>query len=112
MTLWSRLRRLPRWTRTAVSWPHPDRACPHPAHVSTVLVDLVHDPLTGAPMAYYACVSLSCRDCREPFRWTGVDVAEGYSPAGPTTSRDATELRVPIRPAGQDPDHGLSSWPD
>ncbi|WP_262058535.1 hypothetical protein [Streptomyces sp. STR69] len=84
----------------------PDRPCPHENFDAFVDVNRItasdNDPTV---VGYAAGIKVKCRDCDEPFRWTGVPA--GVSPARPTCSVDETELRAPLRPASADPDFGL-----
>lgn len=84
----------------------PDRACPHEDFEATVEVNRIacsdDDPTI---VGYSADVRVSCGQCDEPFRWTGLQA--GLSPAEPMVSVDETELRAPLRPASADPDFGM-----
>lgn len=82
----------------------PDRACPHLHFAAEVDVNRVAEE-GRQPTAYVADVRLSCADCGEPFRWTGVEA--GLSFAKPMVSVDETELHAPLRPASADPDFGM-----
>lgn len=84
----------------------PDRGCPHENFDVLACINRLtktdDDPtVTG----YSAEIKVTCRDCGEPFRWTGLDA--GLSPAHPMCNVDETTLRAPIRPASADPDFGL-----
>lgn len=80
-----------------------DRPCSHAAFEGELEVNrLVRD---SEVVAYVVDVRVRCRDCGEPFRWSGVQA--GMSPARPMCSADETELHAPIRPASADPDFGL-----
>jgi hypothetical protein len=84
----------------------PDRSCPHENFDAFVDVGRItasdNDPTV---IGYSAEIKVNCRDCSEPFRWTGVPA--GLSPRQPMCSVDETELRAPLRPASADPDFGL-----
>ncbi|WP_019060006.1 hypothetical protein [Streptomyces prunicolor] len=84
--------------------PDPDRPCPHDNFDAYIDVNRVTatDPTV---VGYHADIKVNCRDCREPFRWTGVPA--GMSQRHPACSVDETELRAPLRPASADPDFGL-----
>lgn len=83
-----------------------DKPCPHENFDVLALVNRRtasdNDPTV---VGYSADIKINCRDCGEPFRWTGLRA--GLSPAQPMCSLDETELRAPIRPASADPDFGL-----
>lgn len=85
---------------------NPDRPCPHANFDAFVDVGRVtardNDPTV---IGYSAEIRVNCRDCGEPFRWTGVPV--GLSPGQPMCSVDHAELRAPLRPASADPDFGM-----
>jgi hypothetical protein len=85
---------------------NPDRACPHENFDAYVDVNRVtasdNDPTV---VGYSADIKVTCHDCGEPFRWTGVPA--GISPRQPMCSVDETELHAPLRPASADPDFGL-----
>lgn len=84
----------------------PDRACPHENFTAAVTVDRIIDDTDQTVMTgCYAAITVSCADCGEPFRWTGLDA--GLSATQPRCSPDETELRAPIRPASADPDFGM-----
>lgn len=59
----------------------------------------------GSPRAYIADIKVSCTQCGEPFRWSGLRA--GVSFAEPRVSVDETELHAPLRPASADPDFGM-----
>ena len=84
----------------------PDRACPHENFDVYAAVNRRtkgdDDPTV---IGFSADIKINCRDCGEPFRWTGAPA--GLSPTRPTCSVDESELRAPIRPASADPDFGL-----
>lgn len=84
----------------------PDRPCTHENFDAFVDVGRItasdNDPTV---IGYSAEIRVNCRDCSEPFRWTGVPA--GLSPRQPMCSVDETELRAPLRPASADPDFGL-----
>lgn len=83
-----------------------DRACPHEnfdAYVDVNRVTASDDDPTV--VGYSADIKVTCHDCGEPFRWTGVPA--GVSPRSPMCSVDETELHAPLRPASADPDFGL-----
>lgn len=65
---------------------------------------LAHDH-DAYPEAYMAEIRLTCADCGEPFRWTGLSA--GINFRVPMTDVTGQELRAPIRPASSDPDFGL-----
>ena len=84
----------------------PDKPCPHENFDAYVDVNrLTRSDDDPTPVAFIADIKVSCADCGEPFRWTGVPA--GMSHAQPMVSVDETELRAPIRPASADPDFGL-----
>lgn len=84
----------------------PDRACPHENFDAYVAVNRLtvsdDDPTVRG---YSADIRVNCRDCDEPFRWTGLPA--GLSPAHPMCNIDETVLSAPLRPASADPDFGL-----
>lgn len=84
----------------------PDAPCPHLDFAAYVAVNRItgrdDDPTV---IGYSADITVTCADCGEPFRWTGV--AAGLSPAGPMCSIDEATLIAPLRPASADPDFGL-----
>jgi len=86
---------------------NPDRPCRHLRFAAQVDVNRVGEGETadGMPRAYVADVRVSCEDCGEPFRFTGLRA--GLSFAHPMVSVDETELHAPIRPASADPDFGM-----
>ncbi|MDX3074612.1 hypothetical protein [Streptomyces sp. MI02-7b] len=85
---------------------HPDRPCPHENF--DAFVDIARrtksddDPTV---LGFTAEIRVNCRDCDEPFRWTGLQA--GLSSAHPMCSVDETQLLAPLRPASADPDFGL-----
>lgn len=84
----------------------PDMPCPHEDFSANVEVNSITGSDEDATViAYNTSITVSCAQCGEPFRWTGVQA--GSSPARPMCSADETELRAPIRPASADPDFGL-----
>ncbi|MEV8636548.1 hypothetical protein AB0395_33360 [Streptosporangium sp. NPDC051023] len=83
----------------------PDRSCPHLTFEARVEVNRITTAEDGPVVAYSADIRVRCRDCDEPFRWTGLEA--GLSQARPMVSVDETELRAPLRPASADPDFGL-----
>ncbi|MDG9703760.1 hypothetical protein [Streptomyces sp. DH37] len=84
----------------------PDRPCPHETFDAYVAVNRItrsdDDPTV---IGYSADIKVNCRDCGEPFRWTGLKA--GLSPAHPMCSLDETVMSAPLRPASADPDFGL-----
>jgi hypothetical protein len=83
-----------------------DSPCPHENFEALTAVNRITASDTDPTVVgYSADLKISCRDCGEPFRWTGVQA--GVSPGHPMCSVDETELRAPIRPASADPDFGL-----
>lgn len=85
---------------------NPDRPCPHEHFDAYVDVNRITASDTDPTVVgYTADIKVTCRDCGEPFRWTGVRA--GMSPRQPMCSIDETELRAPLRPASADPDFGL-----
>jgi hypothetical protein len=86
----------------------PDLPCPHLTFHADVNVErVVPDgaPDGSVPVAYMAEVRVHCADCREPFRWNGLQA--GLSFAQPRVTPDELELRAPLRPASSDPDFGM-----
>lgn len=84
----------------------PDQPCQHENFDAFVDVARITASDTDPTVVGYAAeIKVTCRDCNEPFRWTGVPA--GLSPGHPTCSVDETELRAPLRPASADPDFGL-----
>ncbi|MEU1275292.1 hypothetical protein [Streptomyces sp. NPDC005799] len=84
----------------------PDKACPHDNFGAYVAVNKVTASETDPTVVgYHADIKVTCSDCNEPFRWTGVPA--GSSPRQPMCSVDETELRAPLRPASADPDFGM-----
>lgn len=84
----------------------PDRPCLHENFDAFVDVGRITASETDQTViGYSAEIRVTCRDCAEPFRWTGVQA--GLSPRGPMCSVDETELRAPLRPASADPDFGM-----
>lgn len=85
---------------------NPDRACPHENFAVVAEVNRItsgdHDPTV---IGYSADITVTCADCDEPFRWTGLRA--GLSPAQPMCSIDETTMSAPLRPASADPDFGL-----
>lgn len=86
---------------------NPDRPCPHMDFEANVAVARVGEAETsdGLPKAYYAEVTIHCTQCKERFRFIGVQA--GLRPDRPMVSPDERELRAPIRPESSDPDFGL-----
>jgi hypothetical protein len=84
----------------------PDQPCPHENFDVLACVNRLtktdDDPTV---IGFSADIKIECRDCGEPFRWTGVPA--GLSPAQPMCSVDEATLSAPIRPASADPDFGL-----
>jgi hypothetical protein len=68
------------------------------------MVDNPADP-DSTPKAYIVEITIRCGDCREPFRWSGLEAGLSYD--HPMVSVDETELRAPVRPSSADPDFGL-----
>lgn len=92
----------------AVTAPGPDRPCRHLDFHATVDVGRIGeaDPGSGGmPTGYLAEVTVTCAQCDEPFRFTGVHA--GMSFEQPRCSIDARTLIAPIRPASADADFGL-----
>jgi hypothetical protein len=85
--------------------PDPDRACEHPDFAAHVSVNRLTDTEGGPVTGYSADIKVSCAECGEPFRWTGVP--GGLTQAAPRCSLDQLELRAPLRPASSDLDFGL-----
>lgn len=84
----------------------PDQPCPHEDFNAYVEVNrLTASDSDPTVIGYHADIKVNCRNCGEPFRWTGVQA--GMSQAHPMCSVDETELRAPLRPASADPDFGL-----
>lgn len=84
----------------------PDRACPHRRfHVQGDIDRVVETTGDTVPVGFYASVAVTCDECGEPFRWTGLPA--GLSPGHPTCSVDERILVAPLRPASADPDFGL-----
>lgn len=84
----------------------PDKPCPHENFDAFVDVNrLTASDTDPTVVGYSADIKVCCRDCGEPFRWTGVPA--GLSPREPMCSVDEIELRAPLRPASADPDFGL-----
>lgn len=84
----------------------PDRACPHEnfdvfANVNRIIASDTDPTVIG----YSADLKVNCRDCGEPFRWTGLRA--GLSPAHPMCSLDEITMSAPLRPASTDPDFGM-----
>jgi hypothetical protein len=84
----------------------PDRACLHQEFDATVEVNRIADDPTRPPTAYMADIRVSCKQCGEPFRWTGCRAGAHFQ-GPPMVSADETELRAPLRPASADPDFGM-----
>lgn len=82
-----------------------DRACRHENFDALVSVGRHTGPDEVTVVGFSADIRVNCRDCGEPFRWTGVQA--GWQPGRPMCSVDETELRAPLRPASADPDFGL-----
>jgi hypothetical protein len=86
--------------------PDPDKPCPHLDFDAFVDVNRLtasdDDPTV---VGYSADIKVTCRDCSEPFRWTGLQA--GLSPGRPMCSVDETTMSAPLRPASADPDFGL-----
>lgn len=86
--------------------PDPDRPCWHEDFDAYIDVNRVTASDTDPTVVgYHADIKVNCRDCGEPFRWTGVPA--GMSQRQPMCSVDETELRAPLRPASVDHDFGL-----
>lgn len=84
----------------------PDRPCPHENFDAYVdVARRTKSDTDSTVVGYSAEIKVNCRDCQEPFRWTGVQA--GLSPARPMCSVDETELLAPLRPASADPDFGM-----
>lgn len=83
----------------------PDRACEHREFEALVGVNRLTESAGGPVVGYSAEIRVSCTECGEPFRWTGLQA--GVSPTGPRCSVDETVLAAPLRPASADPDFGL-----
>lgn len=84
----------------------PDRPCPHEDfNVFAAVNRITRSDEDPTVIAYTADLRVSCVNCGEPFRWTGVQA--GMSPKQPMVSPDEFELRAPLRPASADPDFGL-----
>jgi hypothetical protein len=84
----------------------PDRPCPHENFNAYVDVNRITASDTDPTVVgYNADIKVTCADCGEPFRWTGIPA--GVSPRQPMCSIDETELHAPLRPASADPDFGL-----
>ena len=84
---------------------NPDRPCPHRDFTAEVAVNRIADPPDSPPTAYIADITVSCADCGEPFRWTGVRAGVSFN--HPMVSVDERELHAPLRPASADPDFGM-----
>lgn len=84
-----------------------DRPCPHLDFAANVAVNRIGEAETvdGLPRAYMADITVSCADCGEPFRWTGLRTGASFDQ--PMVSPDERELRAPLRPASADPDFGM-----
>jgi hypothetical protein len=82
-----------------------DKPCPHEHFAAQVDVQRLTDTDDGPVTAYIAEVTVTCEDCDEPFRWTGVPA--GFSGAHPTCSIDEKTLNAPMRPSSADRDFGL-----
>lgn len=83
----------------------PDKACEHLNFDVLVEVHRMTPEESLVVEGYAADITISCRDCGEPFRFIGAPA--GAMPDRPCVSVDETELRAPIRPASSDPDFGL-----
>lgn len=84
----------------------PDRPCPHENFDADVIVNrIVRSEADPTVSGFNADITVSCRDCQEPFRWTGLQA--GMSPARPMCTPDEQTMRAPLRPASADPDFGL-----
>jgi hypothetical protein len=84
----------------------PDQPCPHENFDAFVDVGrITKSDADPTVVGYSAEIKVSCHDCGEPFRWTGVQA--GLSPARPMCSVDEVTLLAPLRPASADPDFGL-----
>lgn len=84
---------------------NPDRPCPHLDFDAYVMVNRrTKSDTDPTVIAFSADIKVNCKDCGEPFRWTGLQA--GLSPRRPMCSLDETELRAPLRPASADPDFG------
>ena len=70
--------------------------------VARIMSDDDSDPQV---VGYSAEIKVNCRDCQEPFRWSGVRT--GLVPNEPMCSADGTELRAPLRPASEDGELGV-----
>ena len=83
----------------------PEVKCEHTDFVAEVDVSRLTADEGGSVGAYMAEVRIWCNDCRERFRFIGLDV--GYSPRNPATRPDHQEARLPIAPASAPADFGL-----
>lgn len=81
-----------------------DRPCLHLSFDACVAVNRIAED-GQVPTAYVADITVSCADCGEPFRWTGL--MAGLSYGHPMVSVDEREMRAPLRPASADPDFGM-----
>ncbi len=86
---------------------NPDRAClHHEFHVQANIARVQPDEdADGMPKAFVAEISISCGQCGEPFRFSGLSA--GLSYAHPMVDVAETTLHAPIRPASADPDFGM-----
>jgi hypothetical protein len=69
-------------------------ACQHEDFQAHVNVGRITD--AGQPLRFVADVTISCVQCREPFRFLGVE--SGMHFEKPTVSIDGLELHAPIEP--------------
>lgn len=78
--------------------------CPHEDFVANVDVDRLSAVDGGPIVGFAACLTIRCAVCSESFVFPGHQA--GLARDRVTTSIDAAELRVPIRPASSSPDLG------
>lgn len=81
-----------------------DKPCLHMNFDAVVTVNRIAEE-GQVPTAYNADITVTCADCGEPFRWTGLRA--GVSFAFPMVSVNEREMHAPLRPASADPDFGL-----
>jgi hypothetical protein len=84
---------------------NPDRACPHEDFHVQANIGRIEPDSNGMPKAFICEISVSCQQCGEPFRFTGVPA--GLSFAHPMVDVAETTLHAPVRPASADPDFGM-----
>jgi hypothetical protein len=79
--------------------------CEHQDFKAIVAVNRLEDT---QPMAFTADIKICCAHCAQEFEFIGFPV--GLSPTHATVNPSGTELRVPLKPAGQAETPTYASW--